>query len=144
MKVRDFLKTTSMLALALAAATFVAGCNDSDDDDDDSDGGKQEPKQASVVGRWGMVSQEDGGQTWWQFNEDGTFTMFNDEGFSSPHLRGTYTQDGNKVTGPFHNPNVGDGDIDATLSEDGNALNLDFIEHWHSPSKHVLLIGLRL
>lgn len=136
MKVRDFLKQACAVALAVAAAVAVTACDSSDSDDDDD--------VNSVVGRWAMVSQANGERTWWEFFADGTFAYYNDPGFSSKHLNGTYTQDGNKIRGPFTNPGVGTGELDCTLSADGHTLQMDFIEHWHTPYKHVPHIGTRI
>ena len=40
------------------------------------------------------------------------------------------------------NPGVGSGEITATV--DGDAISLDFIEHWHTPYKVVHYTGNRL
>ena len=85
-----------------------------------------------------------GGLTFWKFNADGTVVEYNDPGFSSRHLSGTYAQDGQNVRGPFTNPGVGDGEIVCTLSNDGTSMQMDFIEHWHQPFKHVPLTGAKL
>lgn len=125
--------------LAAGAIAVSTGCDSGGDDDGGGGGGG-----GSVVGRYEMVWQDGGGTTWWQFNEDGTYAYYNDAGFNSKHISGTYSQDGNRITGPFENPGVGSGEIDAILSDDGKSLQIDFIEHWHSPYKHVPLAGTRI
>lgn len=137
MQVRTFVRGLAAMMM-VAALGLVTGC------ESDGGGGGGSSGGGSVVGRWELTSQADGGKTWWAFNEDGSYVMYNDSGFSSKHLAGTYTQDGKSVKGPFSNPGVGDGEIDATVSDDGKSLQLDFIEHWHSPYKHVPLAGPKL
>ncbi len=39
------------------------------------------------------------------------------------------------------NPGVGEGEIVATLT--GTTLNLDFVEFWHRPPKHVPYTGTK-
>ena len=55
---------------------------------------------------------------------------------------GTYVVEGNVAAGPMVNPGTGEGEIVATLS--GATLNLDFVEFWHSPPKHVPYTGTKL
>ena len=43
---------------------------------------------------------------------------------------------------PFVNPGTGEGEIVATLA--GATLNLDFVEFWHSPPKHIPYTGTKL
>ena len=134
MRFRTFVRGL-VAVMAVAALGLCTGC--------EGDGGGDGGGSSSVVGRW-QLTNSGGETTWWQFNEDGTFVMYNDSGFASKHLWGTFSQDGSKVKGPFTNPGVGEGEIDATVSEDGKSLNLDFIEHWHSPYKHVPHSGPKL
>lgn len=133
-----------MMSMALAAAgiVFMTGC-ESDGGDDDGGGGQS---GGSVVGTWEMNegSADTGANvSWWVFNADGTMTMYDNAGLTAKHISGTFTQDGNKVTGPFRNPGVGDGELDCTLSDDGKTMQMDFIEHWHSPYKHVPYFGTK-
>lgn len=128
--------------VALATMGLSAGCED--DGGSSSDGGSVN----SVVGKWavsqGTTPSVDNATTWWEFRSDGTFTYYNDAGFTSEHLSGTYSQDGNSFSGPFVNPGVGDGRIEGTLSEDGQTFQMNFIEYWHSPPKVVPQAGARL
>ena len=125
-----------LAVLAVAATVLVTGCeNDGGDDGDDSSG-------SSAVGVWAVKWSS--ADSWWRFKDDGTFAMYDDANLEAKHLSGNYSQDGNKVTGTFVNPGVGEGEIDATISEDGQTMQIDFIEHWHNPYKHVPLTGTRL
>jgi hypothetical protein len=129
--------------LALVSAAVLVGC---EDDGGGSDSGGSSVN--SVVGTWavteGTTPSAATATTWWEFRSDGTFTYFNDAALTSEHLSGTYVQDGNRFFGPFVNPGVGNGDIDGTLSDDGQTFQMNFIEHWHSPSKVVPQAGARL
>ena len=135
-------RLVGVAVVAMVAGAFLAACED--DGGGSSDGGSVN----SVVGVWGVregssVTPETA-TTWWEFRSDGTYTYYNDAGLTSEHLSGTYVQDGNRFYGPFVNPGVGNGDIDGTLSDDGQTFQMNFIEHWHSPSKVVPQAGVRL
>ena len=109
-----------IVALGLVGLPFITGC----DSGGDSGGG-------SAVGTW-----SGGGDGRTVFSSDGTWAEYNDAGLTARHLGGTYTQSGNSVSGTGSNPGVGDLDIEGTVSDDGKTMQLDFIEHWHSPYKH--------
>ncbi len=132
------------LVVMMAAATLgLTACDDSDNDSDSDDS----PAATSVVGTWSFNDAPDGSggwNSWWVFQPDGRFIMYDDPGLKAFHLDGTYQQDGLKVTGDFVNPRVGTGEIDATLNAQGTRMELDFIEHWHTPYKHVPLYGTRV
>lgn len=109
-----------VVALSLGGMLCVSGC----DDGGDSGGG-------SLVGTWGA-----GGDGRTVFSSDGTWAEYDDAALTHRHLGGTYTQSGNTFSGSGSNPGVGDLDIEGTISDDGNTVQMDFIEHWHSPYKH--------
>ncbi len=119
---------------------MMAGC---DNGNSDGGGGNGGGGGASVVGKWLMVSGESGSTGYWEFFANGDFTMFDDAGYTVAHASGTFTQSGAHVTGTFENPGVGDGEIDCTLSADSQAIEMDFIEHWHDPYKHVPFTGTK-
>ena len=131
------------LCLGLVSAGLLlvnAGCEDG--------GGSSGGGGGSVVGTWavkqGTTPSSTDPDTFWVFYDNGTFTYFNDSSLSSEHLSGTYTQDGSHFFGPFTNPGVGEGEIDGTVNDDGETFQMEFIEHWHSPYKHVDQAGIRL
>jgi len=133
-----------MSLMAFAAVGLFGGCNS--DDGGSSDGGGS--GSSSVVGTWGVAdgttATPETASTWWVFYSDGRFTYFNNPELTSVHLTGTYTADGSTFVGSFVNPGVGDGNIEGTVAGDGKTFQMDFIEHWHDPSKHVPLAGVRL
>ncbi len=120
-----------IVALSLPGMLFVSGC-DSGDGGSIGGGNDDDVIVPSVVGVWGTFDSE----TRTVFREDGTWNNYRSPALSSPHVSGTYTQSGLSVTGTGVNPGVGDLEIEATLSEDGETLVYDFIEHWHYPYKH--------
>lgn len=136
MSLRRWIRGIGVAALAVAAMAFISGC---DDDEGDSGSG------GSVAGTWQMTSKLTGNLSWWVFNNDGTFVSYDDQARTRPHIIGSsYKQEGNTVTGTFVNPGVGDGEINATISDDGKTMTLDFIEHWHTPFKHCPYTGTKL
>ena len=96
---------------------------------------------ARFVGTWELTSGQDGSNMYIIFSADGSFVM-KDTLSGSVHMRGTYTVSGSTASGPLTNPGVGDGEIVATV--DGDAMALDFIEHWHNPYKHNLYTGSKI
>jgi hypothetical protein len=138
--------------LVLALGLFVgAGCEDDDDGDNtpaptETQGEPAaENANSSVVGVWALQegSAYTGVPYWYiTFNADGTYAISNNADGSGQRVYGTYTVSGETVTGPFTNPGVGDGRIDAAYV--GDDMLLDFVEYWHSPEKHVLYAGKRL
>lgn len=144
------MRVCGIAAVAAAVVLFVgAGCDNSNDNKSTTTTTTNKTTTTkntnvhSVVGQWNMVNQTDGGKTYWQFNADGSFTMYNDSGFTSAHLGGSYTQNGNAISGNFNNGATGTGDLQGTtLSADGNSMVLHFNEHW-GPKKVYLLDGVR-
>lgn len=120
-KLQTWLCMVGIVAVSLAGMLFVSGCEGSGG----GSGGN------SAVGTW-----SGGGDGRTVFYADGTWAEFNDAELTQRHLGGTYSQSGNSVSGTGNNPGVGDLDIEGTVSDDGNTMQLDFIEHWHSPYKH--------
>jgi hypothetical protein len=99
----------------------------------------------NVVGTWVLYEgTEISGEPFWyiHFNPDGTFTISNNPDGSEERVHGTYEVSGNSISGPFVNPGTGDGHIDATITE--GILQLDFVEHWHTPYKVVPYAGTRI
>lgn len=125
---------TALLALVIPLA--FAGCGGDSGGSDDNAGGDND-----FVGSWALTHSVDGSAMFIDFNEDGTFVM-KDCVDCGAHMTGTYTVDGKTASGPLENPGVGEGEIVAEL--DGDALTLDFIEHWHNPYKHVPYTGSKI
>ena len=123
--------------LALVIPLGLAGCSDSDDGDGDS-GGSDNSK---FVGTWAL--SQGGGTLWYIiFNSDNSWLISDTADGSARRVYGTYTVDGNTAAGPMVNPGTGTGEIVATLS--GDTMNLDFVEYWHSPYKHVPYTGVKM
>ena len=114
-----------MLALALSL-----GC----EGDGDSGGGN-----GDFVGTWYVVSDSGSeGFYYVHFRADGTYDLA-DCADCGPHVSGTYAVTDGTAAGPFKNPGVGDGEIEATITD--GVMHLKFIEHWHSPYKVIPYSG---
>ncbi len=125
--------------LVLASLMLFSGCESSDDS------GSSDSSASQAVGVWAL---EEGssytGNIYWYitFNEDGTYAISDNSDGSAQRVSGTYTVSGSTVTGPFENPGVGSGRIDATISD--STIQLDFVEYWQTPEKHVAYAGISI
>ena len=130
--IKKFLSIFTAFAAVLSIGLFT-GCEHSGGSDSGSGGGGN---NSSVVGNWTVTSWEGSGKPngfVFTFNSDGTFAL--------GHRPGTYTVKGSKITGSGTNPGSGAFDIDFTIS--GNTFTGEFIEHWHSPYKHVAVTAVK-
>lgn len=129
----------AMTALAVVALALGGmGCENGGGGDDDGGGG-------SVTGTWALFSGAagEGSPAWYiHFNNDSTYFISDNQDGSGVRVRGTYDQSGSSVTGPFTNPGVGNGRIEATVN--GSSINLNFIEYWHTPNKVVPYAGTKI
>jgi hypothetical protein len=100
---------------------------------------------SSFAGTWALYSGSlgQGTPSWYvHFISDGTFSISDNQDGSGVRVTGTYTESGGTLTGPFTNPGVGDGRVEATITD--NVINLSFIEYWHTPNKVVPYVGSKL
>ena len=124
-------------AVLLVAAALFSGCESGGGDGGGGGGGNG---GGSVAGTWSLTN---GGSTWYiLFASDGSWLISDTPDGGSRRVYGSYTVDGDSVRGSMTNPGVGTGEIAATIS--GDSISLDFIEHWHTPYKHVPDTGTRL
>lgn len=133
---RMMLQGVAALMVA-SAVTLSTGC---DGGGDGGGGGGSD-----VVGTWALYpgSTIQGSPVWYiNFNKDKTYNITDNADGSGERVYGTYTQDGNTITGPFTNPGVGDGRIDATVTD--GVMQLNFVEYWHSPHKVVPYAGNKI
>lgn len=125
-----------VLAAALGTLGLVgAGC----DSGDDGGGG------GSAAGVWALYAgtSVSGTPVWYlHLQSDGTYFISDGQDGSGVRVTGTYTQSGDSIVGPFTNPGVGEGSIEATIS--GGVMQLNFIEYWHQPHKVVPYAGQKL
>jgi len=128
-----FGSAVAMLALAGLVGT---GCEDG--------GADQAGEKAAFVGTWLVTKHDDPPTTsYYVFNQDGSFyKMRAGEGLNGDlHLSGTFSVDSGALKGNFTNPGVGTGEIVATIKN--GIMEMDFIEHWHTPYKHVPCTGVK-
>lgn len=136
--------------IALAALAFVlCGCED-DKDPAWWQGGAPapaastdaaKPVSGSIVGTWKLSTS--GAAPWFaHFASDGTWKITDDQAGSKRRVYGTYSTSGSSFQGSMTNPGVGDGEINGTFTQ--SSMSMDFIEHWHTPYKHVPYTGAKL
>jgi hypothetical protein len=88
------------------------------------------------VGSW-AVSDAAGATIGYLFiGADGSFVWADVPDIESPHFSGTGSVVDGTFLGPFTNPGVGDGDLICKIDANG-VMNMDFVEHWHTPDKIV-------
>jgi hypothetical protein len=131
-KSMGFGKVVALLALVIGLGT---GCED----------GGGDSGTGAFEGTW-LVTKNDDSPTssYYVFSPDGTFykTRSGEPPNGSVHLSGRYSVDGGTLRGDFRNPGVGTGEIVATIKS-GGTMEMDFIEHWHTPYKHVPCTGVK-
>jgi len=94
----------------------------------------------NIVGTWSLTGA---GHTWYiHFAADRNWKITDDAAGHVRRVYGTYTLKGSSLRGPMNNPGTGTGEIAASFS--GNRIDLDFIEHWHTPHKQVKYSGRKL
>jgi hypothetical protein len=135
------------LAAAFLALALFSACEDKDGalrwhsrDNTSSASSSSSLRNADIVGTWTLST---GTSSWYiHFAKEGTWFISDDKGGSARRVYGTYTTDGKNFSGPMVNPGVGTGRISGKI--DGNLISLDFVEDWHTPSKHVAYTGEKL
>lgn len=125
-----------LLALSLALTTGLMGCGSSGDDT---------PEASAFVGTWTLYDGNtiQGSPVWYvHFKEDQTFFISNNADGTGVRVFGTWTESDGALVGPFTNPRVGEGRVEATITS--NVMHLDFIEYWHTPHKVIPYTGSKL
>ena len=128
-----------LLVLSLALTMGLTGCGSSSDDDNNS------PEVNEFVGTWALYDGNtvQGSIVWYvNFREDGTFNITMKADGTGQRVYGTYTVTDGQLVGPFTNPRVGEGRVEATISN--GVMHLDFIEYWHTPNKVLPFTGTKL
>lgn len=129
-----------MVAAVFGAMGIGAGCDSGDGGDGGGSGGG-----GDFSGIWALVSGStgEGSIVWYaHFNSDGSYFISNNADGSGVRVTGTYSVSGGKLVGPFTNPGVGEGRVEATITD--GVMKLDFIEYWHTPNKVVPYSGRKI
>ena len=96
---------------------------------------------SEFVGSWAM--SDSSGSTFYLYIEsNNTFVIADVPDKNRVHMSGTWSVSNGTFKGPFENPGVGSGDLVITIAN--GVLSVDFIEHWHSPDKHISFTGRKL
>ncbi len=139
--------TVLLISAMLLGATgwLTTGCEEKKDWSEfagasTSTGGGEARNNADIAGTWSLTNTE---HTWYiHFAADGNWKITNDAADTVRRVYGTYKLSGSKLQGPMNNPGTGTGEIVATFK--GNRIDLQFIEHWHTPHKKVNYSGKKL
>jgi hypothetical protein len=92
---------------------------------------------SEFVGSWRMSDSND--TFYFYFDSNNTFVGCDVPDRTRVHFSGTWSVSGGTLRGPFTNPGVGTGEIVCTITN--NVMSMDFIEHWHTPFKHLAFTG---
>jgi hypothetical protein len=125
-----------LLALFVMSTLGMTGCGGSSSEDDAT--------PSAFVGTWALYegSAIQGNPTWYvHFKEDKTFFISDNADGTAVRVSGTYTESDGVLVGPFTNPGVGKGRVEATITN--NIIHLDFIEYWHTPNKVIPYVGTK-
>ena len=122
----------------LIVSLGLAGCSSSGS----SSGSNGSTNAGSeFVGSWAM--SDSSGSTFYLYIEsNNTFVIADVPDKNRVHMSGTWSVSNGTFKGPFTNPGVGSGDLVITIAN--GVLSVDFIEHWHSPDKHISFTGRKL
>ncbi len=88
------------------------------------------------VGAWEVLDVDGAITGYLYIGADGVFVWADIPDIESPHFSGTGAVVDKTFIGPFTNPGVGDGELDCTIADSG-VMNIDFVEFWNDPPKHV-------
>ncbi len=142
------------LLCALLSVGLIAGCErgetgggsfaygDSSVRESESD---DEPETDAVnpfEGAWKLTSNVDGSVWYAFFNAGGTWRIANNLDGSQQRVYGTYSRNGNRLSGDMINPNVGTGSISAVIND--GVMTLDFTEEWHTPYQTTRYTGRKI
>jgi hypothetical protein len=120
------------VTLLILSLGLVAGCSSSGSS---SGGGNSTPAPVvnnEFVGSWKVTGDAD---AWLYIDSNNTFVWADVPDKTHPHFSGTWSVTSGTLKAPFQNPGVGAGDLVCTIAN--GVMTIDFVEHWHSPDKHV-------
>lgn len=119
---------------------MIAGCSGGGSSSGSNGSTTAPPNTGSeFVGSW-VLSDSAGTVTFYLYIEsNNTFVGADVPDKSRVHFSGTWSVTNGTFRGPFTNPGVGNGDLVCTIAN--GVMTVDFIEHWHSPDKHVPYTG---
>lgn len=132
-----------VLLLVAVAAVGLTGCGSSSGDDVAAPDEVVEP--SAFVGTWVLYEGDtvQGNPSWYvHFIDDGTFFISDNADGTRVRVSGTYSESNGALVGPFTNPGVGEGRVEAVIAD--GVISLDFIEYWHTPNKVVPYAGTKL
>jgi hypothetical protein len=95
------------------------------------------------VGSWTVLDATGAPTGFLVIESNNNFAWFDHQGDATPHFFGTGSVTNGTFIGPFTNPGVGDGELDCTIAASGS-MNIDFVEFWHDPPKHVPYTATKL
>ena len=120
----------------------LSGCGSSSDSSSNSGSTGSPAAGSEFVGSWAL-SDSAGKITFYLYVEpNNTFVIADVPDKTRVHMSGTWSVTNGTFRGPFTNPGVGNGDLVGTIAN--GVMSVDFIEHWHSPDKHVPYTGRKL
>lgn len=126
------------VAVVFCLMGMGTGCELSDEESGGGGGGDFEGVWALSAGDTVTSSV-----AWYaHFKSDGSFFISDNADGSAVRVTGTYSVSDGFLVGPFTNPGVGEGRVEATIN--GGVMNLDFIEYWHTPNKVVPYAGKKI
>ena len=140
-----FKKMFSFSVLALIIGSMIAGCNGSDDNNDSAPAAAAN-SESKFVGSWALHNGNSSSgpiTSYLHFETNKSYVMSDGPDKNHPHVTGTWSVTGDTLNGPGNNPGVGSCEVVCTV--DGNSvIHVDFIEHWHSPYKHIPFSGSKV
>lgn len=133
------------IGIAIGAMFLISGCSSCSSDGNTSSNTSSTPTTnagSEFVGTW-VLSDSGGTIAFYLYIEsNNTFVGADVPDKTRDHFSGTWSVSNGTFRGPFTNPGVGTGDLVCTIAN--GVMTVDFIEHWHTPDKHVPYTGRKL
>lgn len=128
-----------LIGIVIGAMFIMAGCSSGGSSSGGTSNTSTPNPGSEFVGSWEM-SDSSGVVTFYLYiDSNNTFVVADVPDKTHEHFSGTWSVSNGTFRGPFTNPGVGTGDLVCTVAN--GVMNMDFIEHWHSPDKHVPYTG---
>jgi hypothetical protein len=130
------------LGILIGAMVVIVGCSSGGSSSGGGNSNTPSVTNNEFVGSWALSNSAGATEFYLYIESNNTFVLTDVPDKTRVHMSGTWSVTNGTFTGPFTNPGVGNGDLVCTIAN--GVMSVDFIEHWHSPDKHLPYTGKKL